>query len=46
MVAAGSIVTRDVPENDVVKGNPARHYMTIDEYKKRRDTNSGARVSV
>ena len=36
MVAAGSIVTRDVPENDVVKGNPARHYMTIDEYRKKR----------
>ena len=46
MVAAGSIVTRDVPENDVVKGNPARHYMTIDEYRKRRDMNRSARVAV
>jgi acetyltransferase-like isoleucine patch superfamily enzyme len=46
MVAAGSVVTRDVPENDVVKGNPAKHYMTIDEYRKRRVEYSRPRAAV
>nr|MDO8135127.1 DapH/DapD/GlmU-related protein [Candidatus Njordarchaeum guaymaensis] len=32
VVASGSIVTKSVPRNTVVKGCPARHYMTRDEY--------------
>nr|MDO8097903.1 DapH/DapD/GlmU-related protein [Candidatus Njordarchaeota archaeon] len=36
IVAGGSIVTRDVPPNTVVKGRPARHYLTRDEYDAKR----------
>jgi len=36
IVAAGSIVTKDVPSGYVVKGIPARIYMTIDEYMEKR----------
>lgn len=32
VVAAGSIVTKDVPPNMVVGGNPAKVLMSIDEY--------------
>ncbi|MBO4334155.1 MAG: acyltransferase [Paludibacteraceae bacterium] len=32
LVAAGSIVTKSVPSNSVVGGNPARFICTIDEY--------------
>lgn len=35
MVAAGSVVADDVPDGWVVKGNPARKYITIDEYMKK-----------
>ncbi len=31
MVAAGSVVTKDVPPFTLVKGNPAKPYATIDE---------------
>ena len=33
IVAAGSVVTKDVPENTIVAGNPAKVIMTIEEYK-------------
>ena len=32
VVAAGAVVTRDVPPGSVVAGSPARVIMTIDEY--------------
>lgn len=32
MVAAGSVVTKDVEPYSLVVGNPARHYCYIDEY--------------
>lgn len=34
-IAAGAVVTKDVPEGMVVLGNPARIYMSVDEYTKR-----------
>ena len=36
VVAAGSVVTKDVPSRIVVKGNPARKMMTREEYEKRK----------
>jgi len=36
VVAAGSIVTADVPEGIVVKGNPAKKIMTREDYEKRK----------
>ncbi|EHQ91831.1 acyltransferase [Desulfosporosinus youngiae] len=36
IVAAGSVVTKDVPENTVVGGNPARVIGTFDDYVKKR----------
>ena len=32
VVAAGSVVVRDVPQNTVVGGNPARFLKSIEEY--------------
>lgn len=39
VIAAGSVVTKDVKENTVVAGNPARVIETFDEYleKRKRD---------
>jgi carbonic anhydrase/acetyltransferase-like protein (isoleucine patch superfamily) len=34
-VGAGSIVTRDVPPNTVVAGNPARAIKSIEEYREK-----------
>ena len=36
VVAAGSVVTHDVPDNSVVAGNPARVIETFDEYMNKR----------
>jgi len=38
VVAAGSVVTKDVPKRVVVKGVPAEKVMTIEEYKAKRET--------
>ena len=35
IVGAGSVVTKDVPPNSVVAGNPARVVSTIEEYRKK-----------
>ena len=37
LIAAGSIVTKSVPDNVVVGGNPARIICTIDEYIKKNE---------
>jgi acetyltransferase-like isoleucine patch superfamily enzyme len=37
-VAAGSVVTKDVPKRVVVKGVPAEKVMTIEEYRAKRET--------
>lgn len=36
LVGAGSIVTRDIPENSVAVGHPARVICTLDEYLSKR----------
>jgi acetyltransferase-like isoleucine patch superfamily enzyme len=35
IVGAGSIVTKDVPENTIVAGNPAREIMKLDDFLKK-----------
>ena len=35
LVAAGSVVTKSVPANTVVGGNPAKYICTTDEYIER-----------
>ncbi len=37
IVAAGSIVTKSVPENTVVGGNPAKFITTVADYKKKHE---------
>lgn len=36
IIGAGSLVNKDVPDNCVVAGNPARFIMTLDEYYEKR----------
>lgn len=36
VIAAGSVVTKDVPDNSVVAGNPAKVIETFDEYVNKR----------
>lgn len=38
IVGAGSIVTKDIPDNEVWAGNPAKHICTIEEYTKKQFT--------
>lgn len=38
IVAAGSVVTKDVPENTIVGGNPAKVIGKFDEYVNKRST--------
>ena len=39
VIASGSVVTKDVPANSVVGGNPARVICTMEEYHNRLDAN-------
>ena len=39
IIAAGSVVTKDVPTGEVWAGNPAKFLMTSDEYESKRDAN-------
>lgn len=37
IIAAGAVVTKDVPANQVWAGNPANFLMSVDEYNSRRE---------
>ncbi|MAS57011.1 MAG: hypothetical protein CMA37_00165 [Euryarchaeota archaeon] len=39
IIAAGAVVTKDVPSNQVWAGNPATFLMTKNEYQLKRDEN-------
>ena len=44
IVGAGSVVTRDIPSNEVWGGNPARKIMTLDEYYQKKQKQSKQEV--
>ena len=39
VIGAGSVVTEEVPSEQVWVGNPAKFLMTLEEYESRRDSN-------
>ncbi len=39
IIGSGSVVTKDIPDNSVVAGNPARIISSFDDYLKRRKEN-------
>ncbi|OGW48867.1 MAG: acetyltransferase, partial [Nitrospirae bacterium RBG_19FT_COMBO_58_9] len=43
IIGAGSIVTRDIPENSVAVGHPARVICTLDEYLSKRNKSARER---
>lgn len=46
VVAAGSVVTKNVPPNTIVGGNPAKPIMTIDDYYNKLLTNTPADLNL
>ena len=38
VIAAGSVVTKDVPSEEVWAGNPAKFLMTLEQYESRRES--------
>jgi acetyltransferase-like isoleucine patch superfamily enzyme len=46
VVAAGSVVTKDVPAREVVLGVPARKAMSLEEYEAKRETYVARKRSV
>ena len=39
IIAAGAVVTKDVPSDELWAGNPAKFLMTSDEHESKRDSN-------